>query len=97
MKALINDVLFLKLIKAYPEQTRKTRNLHVFHSRIDVKGKKRIVKVLNKPASKKELKRLEERNMAISNFVSSFVISKTQSFFQKLCEDKGFLAIGPAL
>ncbi|KAG0710326.1 hypothetical protein GWK47_002517 [Chionoecetes opilio] len=56
-----------------------------------------MVKALDKPASKKELKRLEGKKMTMSSSLSSFVTSKTRSFFQKLDADEGFLAKDPAL
>ncbi|KAG0724984.1 hypothetical protein GWK47_004858 [Chionoecetes opilio] len=66
-------------------------------SRIDVEEKQQMVKALDKPASKKELKRLEGKKMTMSSSLSSFVTSKTRSFFQKLDEDECFLAKDPAL
>ncbi|KAG0726234.1 hypothetical protein GWK47_037027 [Chionoecetes opilio] len=71
--------------------------LAFFDSRIDVEEKKQMVKALDKPASKKELKRLEGKKMTMSSSLSSFVTLKTRSFFQKLDADEGFLAKDPAL
>ncbi|KAG0715569.1 hypothetical protein GWK47_011670 [Chionoecetes opilio] len=71
--------------------------LAFFDSRIDVEEKKQMVKALDKPASKKELERLEGKKMTTSSSLSSFVTSKTRSFFQKLDADEGFLAKDPAL
>ncbi|KAG0730275.1 hypothetical protein GWK47_028563 [Chionoecetes opilio] len=71
--------------------------LAFFDSRIDVEEKKQMVKALDKPPSKKELKRLEGKKMTMSSSLSSFVTSKERSFFQKLDADEGFLAKDPAL
>ncbi|KAG0727887.1 hypothetical protein GWK47_033694 [Chionoecetes opilio] len=114
VKAPLNDVLFLEILKTYPDQTvakaaeqalrrhlwyvsEENAGLAFFDSRIDVEEKKQMVKALDKPASKKELKRLEGKKMTMSFSLSSFVTSKTQSFFQKLDSDEGFLAKDPAL
>ncbi|KAG0718982.1 U2 small nuclear ribonucleoprotein B'' [Chionoecetes opilio] len=76
VKAPLNDVLFLEILKTYPDQTvakaaeqalrrhlwyvsKENAGLAFFDSRIDVEEKKEMVKALDKPASKKELKRLE--------------------------------------
>ncbi|KAG0714555.1 hypothetical protein GWK47_013921 [Chionoecetes opilio] len=76
VKAPLNDVLFLEILKTYPDQTvakaaeqalrrhlwyvsEENAGLAFFDSRIDVEEKKQMVKALDKPASKKELKRLE--------------------------------------
>ncbi|KAG0717731.1 hypothetical protein GWK47_053848 [Chionoecetes opilio] len=61
------------------------------------KGKKQMVKALDKPPLKKELKRLEGKKMTMSSSLSSFVISKTRSFFLETRPDEGFLAKDPAL
>ncbi|KAG0724840.1 hypothetical protein GWK47_039783 [Chionoecetes opilio] len=114
VKAPLNDVLFLEILKTYPDQTvakaaeqalrrhlwyvsEENAGLAFFDSRIDVEEKKQMVKALDKPASKKELKRLEGKKMTMSSSLSSFVTSKTRSFFQKLDMDEGFLAKDPAL
>ncbi|KAG0722968.1 hypothetical protein GWK47_043521 [Chionoecetes opilio] len=114
VKAPLNDVLFLEILKTYPDQTvakaaeqalrrhlwyvsEENAGLAFFDSRIDVEEKKQMVKALDKPASKKELKRLEGKKITMSSSLSSFVTSKTRSFFQKLNADEGFLAKDPAL
>ncbi|KAG0716602.1 hypothetical protein GWK47_009284 [Chionoecetes opilio] len=114
VKAPLNDVLFLEILKTYPDQTvakaaeqalrrhlwyvsEENAGLAFFDSRIDVEEKKQMVKALDKPASKKELKQLEGTKMTMSSSLSSFVTSKTRSFFQKLDADEGFLAKDPAL
>ncbi|KAG0722734.1 hypothetical protein GWK47_043957 [Chionoecetes opilio] len=111
-QSLLNDVLFLEILKTYPDQTvakaaeqalrrhlwyvsEENAGLAFFDSRIDVE--KQMVKALDKPASKKKLKRLEGKKMTMSSSLSSFVTSKTRSFFQKLDADEGFLAKDPAL
>ncbi|KAG0727484.1 hypothetical protein GWK47_034566 [Chionoecetes opilio] len=113
VKAPLNDVLFLEILRTYPDQTvakaaeqalrchlwyvsEENAGLAFFDSRIDVE-KKQMVKALDKPSSKKELKRLEGKMMTMSSSLSSFVTSKTRSFFQKLDADEGFLAKDPAL
>ncbi|KAG0710732.1 hypothetical protein GWK47_022217 [Chionoecetes opilio] len=113
-RSLLNDVLFLEILKTYPDQTvakaaeqalrrhlwyvsKENAGLAFFDSRIDVEEKKQMVKALDKPASKKELKRLEGKKMTISSSLSSFVTTKTRSFFQKLNADEGFLAEDPSL
>ncbi|KAG0713304.1 hypothetical protein GWK47_016498 [Chionoecetes opilio] len=114
VKAPLNDVLSLEILKTYPDQTvakaaeqalrrhlwyvsEENAGLAFFDSRIDVEEKKQMVKALDKPASKKELKRLEGKKMTMSSSLSPFVTSKTRSFFQKLEADEGFLAKDPAL
>ncbi|KAG0711497.1 hypothetical protein GWK47_002277 [Chionoecetes opilio] len=106
-------MLFLEILKTYPDQTvakaaeqalrchlwyvsEENAGLAFFDSRIDVE-EKQMVKALDKPASKKKLKRLEGKKMTMSSSLSSFVTSKTRSFFQKLDADEGFLAKDPAL
>ncbi|KAG0727485.1 hypothetical protein GWK47_034568 [Chionoecetes opilio] len=113
VKAPLNDVLFLEILRTYPDQTvakaaeqalrchlwyvsEENAGLAFFDSRIDVE-KKQMVKALDKPSSKKELKRLEGKMMTMSSSLSSFVTSKTRSFFQKLDADEGFLAKGPGI
>ncbi|KAG0713732.1 hypothetical protein GWK47_015566 [Chionoecetes opilio] len=49
----------------------KTRDWAFFDSRVDVEEKKQMVKALDKPASKKELKRLEGKKMTMSSSLSS--------------------------
>ena len=62
-----------------------------FDSRTDVEEIKQMVKALDKPALKKELKQLEGKKMTMFTSLSSFVTSKTWSFFQRLDANKGFL------
>ncbi|KAG0723152.1 hypothetical protein GWK47_043187 [Chionoecetes opilio] len=68
VKAPLNDVLFLEILKTYPDQTvakaaespathlwyvsEENTGLAFFDSRIDVEEKKQMVKALDKPASK---------------------------------------------
>lgn len=56
-----------------------------------------MIKVLDKPASKKDLKWLERKKMTMFTSLSSFITSKTQSSFHKLDADEGFLTKDPAL
>ncbi|KAG0712913.1 hypothetical protein GWK47_001968 [Chionoecetes opilio] len=113
VKAPLNDVLFLEILKTYPDQTvakaaeqallrhlwyvsEENAGLAFFDSRIDVEEKKQMVKALDKPASKKELKRLEgkKRRCFLPLVLRHF---ETRSFFQKLDADEGFLAKGPGI
>ncbi|KAG0711528.1 hypothetical protein GWK47_002264 [Chionoecetes opilio] len=116
VKAPLNDVLFLEILKTYPDQTvakagrtspatptcgtfpRKTRDWPSLTQGLMWRRRSRWSRHWDKPASKKELKRLEGKKNAMFSPLSSLRHFETRSFFQKLDTDGGFLAKGnPAL
>ncbi|KAG0730287.1 hypothetical protein GWK47_028531 [Chionoecetes opilio] len=109
VKAPLNDMLFLEILKTYPDQTvakaaeqalrrhlwyvsEENAGLAFFDSRIDVEEKKQMVKALDKPASKKELKRLEGKKNDDSSLPLVLRHFEDTSFFRNSTLDEGFLA-----